>query len=92
MAIKLTIDFVGKVDGEAFEGGTPEGIELVLGQGGFIPGFEEGLVGAKAGEDRTVEVTFPDALSGRSICKGKTAAVRRQGQRGREAESAGYRR
>ncbi len=67
---QLTIDFVGTVDGEEFEGGTAEGIELVIGQGGFIPGFEEGLMGAKAGEERTVNVTFPedypvDALRGK---------------------------
>jgi trigger factor len=69
---KLTVDFVGKVDGEAFEGGTSEGIELVLGQGGFIPGFSEGLVGAKTGEDRKVEATFPDAYPVEDL-KGKTA-------------------
>ena len=57
---KLKIDFVGTIDGEEFEGGTAEGIDLVIGQGGFIPGFEEGLMGAKAGEERTVNVTFPD--------------------------------
>lgn len=57
---KMKIDFVGKVDGETFEGGTAEGIELVIGQGGFIPGFEEQLIGAKAGEERTVNVTFPE--------------------------------
>ncbi len=57
---KLTIDFEGKIDGEPFEGGTSEGIDLVIGQGGFIPGFEDGLKGAKAGEERTVNVTFPE--------------------------------
>jgi trigger factor len=69
---KLTVDFVGKVDGEAFEGGTSEGIELVLGQGGFIPGFTEGLVGAKTGEERKVEATFPEAYPVDDL-KGKTA-------------------
>ena len=57
---KLKIDFVGKIDGEEFEGGTAEGIDLIIGQGGFIPGFEEGLKGAKAGEQRDVTTTFPD--------------------------------
>jgi len=56
---KLTIDFVGKVGDEAFEGGTAQGVDLVLGSGSFIPGFEDQLIGAKAGEDRTVNVTFP---------------------------------
>ena len=57
---KLKIDFVGKIDGEEFEGGTAEGIDMVIGQGGFIPGFEEGLKGAKAGEHRDVTATFPE--------------------------------
>ena len=56
---KTTIDFSGKVDGELFEGGTGEGHELVLGSGQFIPGFEDQLIGAKAGEHRVVKVTFP---------------------------------
>lgn len=56
---RLTIDFAGSVGGEPFEGGKGEDVPLVMGQGGFIPGFAEGLVGAKAGETRTVTVTFP---------------------------------
>ncbi len=56
----VVIDFVGKIDGEAFEGGSAEGQTLVLGEGRFIPGFEDQLVGAKAGEDRVVKVSFPD--------------------------------
>ncbi|MBV6657104.1 MAG: trigger factor [Devosiaceae bacterium] len=57
---QLTIDFVGKVDGEEFEGGSAEGFKLVLGSGQFIPGFEDQLVGTKAGETKAVEVTFPE--------------------------------
>jgi trigger factor len=57
---RVTIDFVGKLDGEPFEGGTAQDAPIVLGSGGFIPGFEEGLMGAKAGEERVVEATFPD--------------------------------
>ena len=53
-------DFVGKVDGEVFAGGSAKGTPLVLGSGRMIPGFEEGLVGAKAGEERVVNVTFPE--------------------------------
>ncbi|CDO60962.1 Cell division trigger factor [Candidatus Phaeomarinobacter ectocarpi] len=56
---RLTIDFLGKVDDVAFEGGTAEGASLVIGSGQFIPGFEEQLVGSKAGDDVTVNVTFP---------------------------------
>lgn len=57
---QVVIDFVGFVDGEAFEGGKGEDTPLVLGAGRFIPGFEDQLVGKKAGEDVTVEVTFPE--------------------------------
>lgn len=55
----VIIDFVGKKDGVAFDGGTAKGYELVLGSGTFIPGFEDQLVGAKAGEEKLVNVTFP---------------------------------
>jgi len=57
---QLTIDFVGKLDGEAFEGGSAEDAELVIGSNRFIPGFEEQLKGAKVGEEKTIEVTFPE--------------------------------
>ncbi len=57
---QVVIDFVGFVDGEAFEGGKGEDTPLVLGAGQFIPGFEEQLIGKKAGDDVTVEVTFPE--------------------------------
>ncbi|MGV1014940.1 MAG: trigger factor, partial [Methyloceanibacter sp.] len=56
---RLIIDFVGKLDGEPFEGGSNEDSPVVLGGGNFIPGFEEGLTGAKAGEEREVEAIFP---------------------------------
>ncbi len=68
---RLTIDFVGKIGEAAFEGGTGEDTQIVLGQGNFIPGFEEGLSGAKAGEERSVSATFPagypvEALAGKA--------------------------
>ncbi|MCF8976238.1 trigger factor, partial [Pseudomonas edaphica] len=56
---QLNIDFVGKVDGEAFAGGSAKGTQLVLGSNRMIPGFEDGLVGAKAGEERVLNLTFP---------------------------------
>lgn len=59
-ADQVTIDFTGRIDGEAFEGGTASNTELVLGSGRMIPGFEDGLLGAKAGETRTISVTFPE--------------------------------
>ncbi len=57
---QIVMDFVGRVDGEAFEGGSAEDYPLVLGSNSFIPGFEEQLVGAKAGEEKDVTVTFPE--------------------------------
>ncbi|MDG1472526.1 MAG: trigger factor [Ascidiaceihabitans sp.] len=57
---QVTMDFVGKVDGEAFEGGAGEAYPLVLGSNSFIPGFEEQLVGVKEGEEKAVTVSFPD--------------------------------
>lgn len=56
----IVIDFLGKIDGEAFEGGAAEGHTLVLGSDSFIPGFEEQLVGVKAGDGKDVEVQFPE--------------------------------
>ena len=56
----LTIDFEGKIDGEAFAGGAAEDYEIELGTGEFIPGFEDQLVGVRAGESRDVEVSFPE--------------------------------
>jgi len=56
---QLHIDFVGSIDGEEFDGGKGEDVPLVLGEGRFIPGFEEQLIGKKAGDDATVEVSFP---------------------------------
>ncbi|TAN47352.1 MAG: trigger factor [Rhodospirillales bacterium] len=57
----LVIDFVGKLGDEAFQGGTAEGYELELGSNTFIPGFEDQLIGAKAGQELKVNVTFPEA-------------------------------
>lgn len=70
---RVTIDFVGKIDGEAFEGGSAEGQQVVLGSNQFLPGFEDQLIGAAAGEERKVEVTFP-ADYGAANLAGKDAA------------------
>ena len=69
---QVVIDFVGKVDGEAFEGGSAEDFPLTLGSGQFIPGFEEQLVGVKAEEEKAVEVTFPEEY-GNADLAGKPA-------------------
>ena len=55
----VVIDFAGYLDGVQFPGGTAESYPLVLGSGQFVPGFEEQLVGAKKGEERDVNITFP---------------------------------
>ena len=68
----VVIDFVGKIDGEAFEGGSAEGATVVIGQGRFIPGFEEQLVGVKAGEEKELNVTFPEDYSAPNLA-GKEA-------------------
>lgn len=57
---RVTMDYLGKVDGEAFDGGKDEGAQLVLGSNRFIPGFEEQLIGLKEGDEKTVKVKFPD--------------------------------
>jgi len=69
---QVTIDFIGRIDGEAFEGGAAEDAQLVLGSGQFIPGFEEQLVGASVGNEVTVKVTFPDDYNAERL-KGKAA-------------------
>jgi trigger factor len=70
---QVVIDFLGKVDGEAFEGGSAEDFPLVLGSGNFIPGFEEQLVGVKVGDARDVEVTFPESYGAPNLA-GKAAS------------------
>lgn len=58
---RVTLDFVGKIDGVPFEGGEDTDMQVIVGQGNFIPGFEEGLVGVKAGDEKVVKATFPEA-------------------------------
>lgn len=69
---ELTIDFIGFVDGEVFEGGRGEDVKLVLGSGQFIPGFEGQLEGVKAGEERSLDVSFPDGYQHKHLA-GKAA-------------------
>ena len=72
MGDTVTMDYVGRVDGEVFEGGSAENYDLKLGSHSFIPGFEEGLVGVRAGETRDVDVTFPEEYHSEDL-KGKAA-------------------
>ncbi len=69
---QVLMDFVGKIDGEAFDGGSAEGMELELGSGRFIPGFEDQLIGVKAGESRAVNVDFPEDYPAETLA-GKAA-------------------
>lgn len=56
----VNIDYVGKIDGEEFDGGSDQGADLKLGSGKFIDGFEDGLIGARKGETRTLNLTYPE--------------------------------
>jgi trigger factor len=69
---QVIIDFEGFVDGEAFEGGKAENVPLVLGSGRMIPGFEEGILGMKKGEEKTITVKFPEEYHAESLA-GKDA-------------------
>lgn len=69
---QVVIDFVGKVDGVAFDGGTGEGMAVILGSGQLIPGFEEQLVGVKVGDEKQLNVTFPADYQAENL-KGKAA-------------------
>ncbi|QHM70144.1 trigger factor [Mixta intestinalis] len=69
---RVTIDFTGSVDGEEFEGGKASDFVLAMGQGRMIPGFEEGVVGHKAGDEFTVDVKFPEDYHAENL-KGKDA-------------------
>ena len=69
---KLTLDFTGRVDGEVFEGGEAKDFELELGAGRMIPGFEKEITGMKVGEEKTINVTFPEDYHAENL-KGKEA-------------------
>ncbi|MDI4497820.1 trigger factor [Moraxella nonliquefaciens] len=69
---EATFDFEGSIDGEKFEGGSAEDFRLVIGSGQMIPGFEDGMKGMKAGEEKTIKVTFPEDYQAENL-KGKEA-------------------
>ena len=69
---QVTFDFEGSVDGEKFEGGSSEDFKLVIGSGQMIPGFEDGIKGMKAGEEKTIDVTFPEEYQAEDLA-GKEA-------------------
>ena len=72
---QVVINFVGFLGEEAFEGGSAEGHKLVLGSGTMIPGFEDGILGAKAGEERSINVTFPEDYQAENL-KGQEATFK----------------
>jgi len=69
---QATVNFKGFIDGEAFEGGSADSVPLVLGSGRMIPGFEDGIAGMKAGDEKTLELTFPEEYHSEDL---KGAAV-----------------
>ncbi len=69
---QVKFDFEGSIDGELFDGGAAQDFSLVLGSGRMIPGFEDGIVGMKAGEEKTINVTFPEDYQAENL-KGKQA-------------------
>jgi trigger factor len=69
---RVTIDFVGSIDGVEFPGGKGEAMNVVIGAGGFIPGFEEGLKGTKSGDAKQIDAAFPEAYPEQTLA-GKTA-------------------
>ena len=78
---RVTMDYVGKVDGVAFDGGTDQDANLVLGSGQFIPGFEDQLIGTKAGDEKQVNVTFPPNTTCHAPCRqGRNLRRHRQGR------------
>ncbi|MFR0925215.1 MAG: FKBP-type peptidyl-prolyl cis-trans isomerase [Butyricicoccaceae bacterium] len=77
----VDIDFEGFVDGVPFEGGKAEHHELTLGSGAFIPGFEDQLIGCKAGDEKDVVVTFPEEYHAKELA-GKGSYLQVQGAQG----------
>ncbi len=69
----VVIDFIGRIDGDAFQGGSATDAQVIIGSKQFIPGFEEQLIGASAGDERTLDVTFPEDYPVDNL-KGKVAA------------------
>jgi len=70
--MQVTFDFEGSIDGEKFEGGAAQDFKLVLGSGRMIPGFEDGIIGLKKGEEKVIDVTFPEDYQAENLA-GKTA-------------------
>ena len=66
---RVTVDFVGKIDGEPFEGGRAEDFQFVVGEGQMLQAFEDAVLGMKVGESKTFPLTFPDNYQGRNVAE-----------------------
>ncbi|MCU6763085.1 Trigger factor [uncultured Roseburia sp.] len=87
---KVNIDYTGTVDGKEFDGGSAEGADLTLGSGSFIDGFEDGLVGHKAGEEVTLNLKFPDDYSANKDLAGKDSVFKVKINKVYNAETMDY--
>ena len=87
---KVNIDYTGTVDGEEFDGGSAQGSDLILGSGSFIDGFEEGLVGHKAGEEVKLDLKFPEDYSLNPDLAGKAAVFKVKINKVYKAETMDY--
>ncbi len=72
---KVNVDFEGSVDGEVFEGGQATGNDIILGSGSMIPGFEEGLIGCRAGDEKEISLSFPETYQAENLA-GKAAVFK----------------
>ncbi|MER2491030.1 trigger factor [Catenovulum sediminis] len=72
---RINLDFEGLIDGEVFDGGKAEGFDIEIGSGRMIPGFEEGIIGLSAGDEKEIEVTFPEEYHAENL-KGKPAVFK----------------
>src|SRR3546814_7415563 len=92
------MDFVGKVDGTPFDGGTGEDMSVEIGSGRLIPGFEDQVVGVKAGDEKTIEVTFPEDCNAENLqgkpatfaLKIKTVRTAKEDRKGTRLNSSHY--
>ena len=88
---RVTMDFEGKIGGEAFEGGRGDDVAVILGSGRMLKDFDAGIAGAKAGEDKSISVRYPDEYHNKALA-GKTADFTVRVKKVEEKESAAARR